>query len=129
MNEYLLTTKLNQVLNTIDLTKPRAIRMLKRVDNIRNKLLKDNNNYLLEFALLEQCLRIAEEYNNEAMSELYNEMAGKCEFTKKKKLFGKIIISFDKKNISFYLICLIYFLFIIAPIIIALWFFIIYLFT
>jgi hypothetical protein len=124
MNKYILTTKLNQVLNTMDLTKPKAIRMLKRVDNIRNKLLKDENNYLLEYALIEQCYKIAVEFKSEAMKELYNEMIGKCEFKKKKKLFGKIIISFDKK----YLICLIYFLFIIAPVIIALWFFIIYLF-
>ena len=101
MNEYILNDKLNEALNTIDLRMPRAIKMIKRADNIRNRLVKDNNNYLLEYALIEQCYKIAVEFKNEAMKELYNEMIGKSEFKKKKNYD----IYVENKDILNYISC------------------------
>jgi len=87
MNIEILEFKLNEALNTMDLRLPKAIKMLKRVDTLRNKLLK-NNDYLIEYALIEQCYKIAVEFKNEAMSELYNEMIGKSEFSKKSNFYN-----------------------------------------
>ena len=112
MNIEILEFKLNEALNTMDLRLPKAIKMLKRVDNLRNKLLK-NNDYLIEYALIEQCYKIAVEFKNEAMSELYNEMIDKSEFSKKNNfsyamdkdifyLLGTVIIIASMCLISFF---------------------------
>ena len=103
MDILIIDDKLNEALNTLDLRLPKAIKMLKRADNIRNRLLKDNENYLLQYELIQQCYRIANEFNNEAMASLYNELIGKSDFARKKTFsewFKK-----EENEILFYTIC------------------------
>lgn len=72
--ENLITIELNGALSTINLNEHKAIKNINKINNLRNKLLKDINNLELQYYLIKGIYTMAEIYKNEALMLLYNKL-------------------------------------------------------
>ena len=101
MFEYLITTELNNAMNTIDLNEYRAIKRINRVDNVRKRLLKNMGDLELQYYLIQLVYNMAVEYRNEKLTALYKKMIGESDIKNKKINWQEIR---HHKDFYFYLI-------------------------